>query len=467
MRLPKQLLFLPVLSLLLVALFSSSALAKSTVATGRVLSVKTSQDRILLRTGKGRKARTLVATLASTARVSAKDRSRNGVAGLEDVKKGDQVKVTGTRKGNRIAASSLLDKSTLPKGDTNNDGVQDDLPVIEATGTITDFNADQRLLTVQIKDSEDETLNDTELSVALQDGATLIVGDRNRDHKRDWADVQNGDRISLLLLDPVDAQAGAQAVLMVDSSSLRGGKKPKPPVDQTPGETPMGGTLVSADSSTGMLTVQPPLLDSPTFDVLVNDQTDLESDDVNNDGIVDLQDLNAGDQLRMLVDNSDPNNLVAIKLRAHQEDDTPQPGDHSRPKLLIGSLATIDAASKALQVTIFGGGHNGDIINVKWDANTIWMGEDINNDGSVNQQDVAAGDRISVLTDGAAQPTAWRILDLGPGDFPSLPGFDDPFDSPDHHGGGDNNNPDHNPEDPSPDDQAPDHGPDHGHGHSS
>ena len=133
---------------------------------------------------------------------------------------------------------------------------------------------------------------------------------------------------------------------------------------------------------------------------------------------------------------------------------------------MIGSLTTLDATSKALQVTVFGGRNNGDIIDVKWDAKTVWMGEDINNDGSIDQQDVAAGDRVSILINGATQPTAWRILDLGPGDFPSLPGFDDPFDGPDHHGGDDSNNPDQNPEDPSLEDQGPSQGPGHGHGDS-
>ena len=410
---------LPVVALsMLVA--AAPASAKTSKVKGVVSSVDSAKDSVIVKAGKKK----IKVQLASSTRLAGGDRSNNGSLGLEDIKKGDKVSVSGKRKGSTVTASSFANLSTRIAGDKNSDGVPDDLAVIETKATILEVNAQQRVLTVDVSSSEDEALSGTQLNVSLGDGAQIVVGDRNRDRVRDWNDVQVGDKISLLLLDPVNPDFGGEAVLMVDISSFSG-KKGKGKV-KDPSRTPMGGEVTEVDAEVGLVTFQPPRMDLNPVTVLVDDSTELEVADINQDGALTVDDIQPTDRLHALVDASDPEALLAVKMEVEPAEwNAPDPGDDnpgdgsddnpgddnpgdgpSHADMLKGQLVSV--SDSQLVMAVKEGAYGGSQVIVEFGSGTQWLGRDTSGDGKVDQRDLAVGGRLAVLTSGDPM-TAVRV----------------------------------------------------------
>ena len=413
--------FLKVLPLVALSMLvaAAPASAKTSKVKGVVSSVNSAKDYVIVKAGKKK----IKVQLASSTRLAGGDRSNNGSLGLEDIKKGDKVSVSGKKKGSTLTASSFANLSTRIAGDKNSDGVPDDLAVIEATATIVEVNAQQRVLTVDVSSSEDEALSGTQLNVSLGDGAQIVVGDRNRDRVRDWNDVQVGDKISLLLLDPVNPDFGGEAVLMVDISSFSG-KKGKGKV-KDPSRTPMGGEVTEVDAEVGLVTFQPPRMDLNPVTVAVDDATELEVADINQDGALTVDDIQPTDRLHALVDAGDPEALLAVKMEVEPSDwNSTDPGDGSDEDLgedpgedipddgpshadmLKGQLVSVSEGQ--LVMAVKEGAYGGSQVIVDFGSGTQWLGRDTSGDGQVDQQDLAVGGRLAVLTSGDPM-TAVRV----------------------------------------------------------
>ena len=413
--------FLKVLPLvaLTMLMVAASASAKTSKVKGVVSSVNSAKDSVIVKAGKKK----IKVQLASSTRLAGGDRSNNGSLGLEDIKKGDKVSVSGKKKGSTLTASSFANLSTRIAGDKNSDGVPDDLAVIETKATILEVNAQQRVLTVDVSSSEDEALSGTQLNVSLGDGAQIVVGDRNRDRVRDWNDVQVGDKISLLLLDPVNPDFGGEAVLMVDISSFSG-KKGKGKV-KDPSRTPMGGEVTEVDAEVGLVTFQPPRMDLNPVTVAVDDATELEVADINQDGALTVDDIQPTDRLHALVDAGDPEALLAVKMEVEPSDwNSTDPGDGSDEDLgedpgedipddgpshadmLKGQLVSVSEGQ--LVMAVKEGAYGGSQVIVEFGSGTQWLGRDTSGDGKVDQRDLAVGGRLAVLASGDPM-TAVRV----------------------------------------------------------
>ena len=413
--------FLKVLPLVALSMLvaAAPASAKTSKVKGVVSSVNSAKDYVIVKAGKKK----IKVQLASSTRLAGGDRSNNGSLGLEDIKKGDKVSVSGKKKGSTLTASSFANLSTRIAGDKNSDGVPDDLAVIETKATILEVNAQQRVLTVDVSSSEDEALSGTQLNVSLGDGAQIVVGDRNRDRVRDWNDVQVGDKISLLLLDPVNPDFGGEAVLMVDISSFSG-KKGKGKV-KDPSRTPMGGEVTEVDAEVGLVTFQPPRMDLNPVTVAVDDATELEVADINQDGALTVDDIQPTDRLHALVDAGDPEALLAVKMEVEPSDwNSTDPGDGSDEDLgedpgednpgdgpshadmLKGQLVSV--SDSQLVMAVKEGAYGGSQVIVEFGSGTQWLGRDTSGDGKVDQRDLAVGGRLAVLASGDPM-TAVRV----------------------------------------------------------
>lgn len=408
MRLYKQFFLLSILSTMGLALFASVASAKSSTVQGVVKQVKASKDSLSLKSGK----RSLRVRLTSKTQLSGGDRSGDGALGLEDVKKGDQVSVKGTRSGRGLVASSLDNQTSAPEGDDNGDGIPDEISVVEVGGRIVAFNPDQRIVTLAVTDSEDDSLVDTELDVTLPEGAILVAGDRNRDKKRNWDDVRLGDRVMALLVDPVDPNTGAQAMLMVDRDSLSGKKGKMPNL----AKTPMGGLVTEVDAEASTVTFQPPRDDLEPVTVRVTGKTEFEVDDVNGDGQNNLSDVSVDDELHVLVDARNKDDLVALKLEAYSSDDfgddngddnggdqggnNPQnPVNPQNPRPAPPALgqefevkgAIVAPLPDSFLFQVREGLGAGNTVKISFDSATVFEGKDLNGDGKVSLLDCPPG----------------------------------------------------------------------------
>ena len=310
MRLSLKLFFTALLSLLSVALLSSS-LAQAATLKGVVKKVSPRSDTMTVKAGK----KTFKVKLSPSARVYGSDRSKNGVVGLEDIKKGDKLSLQGKRKGKKMIVSKVVNRSTVVDGDKNTDGIPDNVEVTEVLAKITAVNAEQRALTIDVIKSNDDSLDDISLEVYLPEGARLIVGDRNGDRKRNWNDVKVGDKIMALLAAPVDPEAGANALLVVNLSSAKGKKNKKP----SRARTPMGGLVSEVDPDEMTVTFES--FNGDPITIQVTDQTKIHGEDLNEDDQVDINDIEPGQQLKALVNATDRENLVAIKIHTKYEDD--------------------------------------------------------------------------------------------------------------------------------------------------
>jgi len=341
------------------------------------------------------------------------DRNRDGSRDWKDIQTGDQFALMLMAPVDPANAQATLAVDLTSMGRKGKDTHHSKPQAMPVGGEVTAVDPEAGTVTVQPIVAGVAL---PELTLNVNDQTQFEVDDTNDDSMQDLNDIQVGDRLKALISLPADP-ANLQAIRITS----------KAPEDDGHHASKMSGQVVGIDTTTGELdlTVDEGPNAGQTITINFSDSTNLEVDDNNGDDVQDWNDVQSGDQLAVVVDNStDLNAVMAWDQGPADQSGGDNGGDNGGgdvfvpPTVLLGTVSAFSLADGTLTVDVVGGDLDGQSVDINLSWRTALGTADNNSDGRNNWRDVQVGDNVGIIVDNTTDLNAWIMADAGSGSIP-------------------------------------------------